>query len=294
MSWIPVHKFPSADNLEVLADNLRAMKIPHQFTDELDGQVLWVPNQQIQEQLKPVVQMYIQQPDFRVADNKPAQTSLGPLAIPGILQTPLTYILLALSIMGYCLSFAPPQLRQPLMFFPIPLDGFVWPAAWHYWLATGEYWRLLTPTFLHWSAAHIIFNGLTLVDFGGRLERLLPRGAYFGLFLVTALAANFGQFTFVPQTGFGGISGCLFGFFGCIFAIQWLVPQSPLHLPKVFVFFSLGMLVAGFLGLLDRVIGPMANGAHLAGLVSGFVYGVILTPLLRSYWRNKNNIQTDV
>jgi membrane associated rhomboid family serine protease len=38
----------------------------------------------------------------------------------------------------------------------------------------------------------------------------------------------------------------------------------------------------------------MANGAHLAGLIAGFVYGVILTPLLRSYWRNKNNIQIDV
>lgn len=294
MSWIPVQKFPSTDNLEVLAHNLRALKISHQFTDELDCQVLWAPNQHIQEQLKPIIQLYLQQPHFRVEDIKPNPTSLGPLAIPGLRQTPLTYILLALSILGYCLSFAPPQLRQPLMFFPIPLDGFVWPAAWHYWLATGEYWRLITPTFLHWSAAHIIFNGLALIDFGGRLERHLPRGVYLGLFLFAALASNFGQFTFVPQAGFGGISGALFGYFGCIFAIQWLVPQSPLHLPKVFVFFSLGMLAAGFFGLLDHVIGPMANGAHLVGLIAGFVYGVLLTPVLRNYWRDKTSVKPDV
>lgn len=286
MSWIPVHKFPIDYDLGVLEQNLRAAKIPHQFTDELEAQVLWVPDKTAAEKTNAKVAQFLQNPQLRNSQI-PVQVSAERWAIPSLRQTPLTYILLFLSIVGYGLSFKP-SLYHPLLFFPIPMNGFVWPAAWHYWLATGEYWRFISPTFLHWSAVHIIFNAIALVDFGGRLERVLPRGTYLGLFLFTALAANFGQFTFVPQqTGFGGISGALFGYFGCILALQWLVPQSPLHLPKVFVVFSLAMLAAGFFGLLDRIIGPMANGAHLVGLIAGFIYGLMLVPILRRYWRNK-------
>jgi GlpG protein len=101
------------------------------------------------------------------------------------------------------------------------------------------------------------------------------------LFLFTALVSNLGQFTFVPQTGFGGISGALFGYFGCILAIQWLQPKSNLRLPLPFILFSAAMLAAGILGFLDQVIGPMANWAHLAGLAAGFVYGGVLALFMR-------------
>jgi membrane associated rhomboid family serine protease len=59
------------------------------------------------------------------------------------------------------------------------------------------------------------------------------------------------------------------------------VPKSNLRLPKVFVIFSLVMIVAGILGLLDSIIGPMANGAQLTGLAAGFVYGIGVGLLLK-------------
>ncbi|HMW73453.1 MAG TPA: rhomboid family intramembrane serine protease [Cellvibrionaceae bacterium] len=272
MNWFKLYEFAAGQDLSVLAHNLQAAQLPHRFTDELDRQILWVPDKYTAQQAQLLIELYAREPSKRVIAAAPAPTSK--LAIPSVRTIPITYTLLALSIIGYLFGLAPPAWRQPLLFFPIPLDGSVWPAVWHYWVATGEWWRLITPAFLHWSAVHIIFNALALVDFGGRLERQLPRLVYMGLFLFTAIVSNFGQFTFVPQVGFGGISGALFGYFGCIFAISWLVPTSNLRLPKVFVVFTLVMILAGIFGLLDSIIGPMANGAHLTGLAAGFVYGI--------------------
>lgn len=279
LSWIKLHEFAAEQDLTVLAHNLQAVQLPHRFTDELDRQILWVPDQYVAQQALALIEIYRREPAKRVNAPQPVQATK--LAIPGLRTIPITYTLLLLSIVGYLFGLAPAAWRQPLLFFPIPLDGAVWPAVWHYWVATGEWWRLITPAFLHWSAVHIIFNALALVDFGGRLERQLPWYVYLGLFLFTALVSNFGQFTFVPQVGFGGISGALFGYFGCIFAISWLVPRSNLRLPKVFVVFSLAMIVAGVLGLLDSIIGPMANGAHLTGLAAGFIYGMGVGLLLK-------------
>ncbi|MEY4588976.1 MAG: hypothetical protein RL497_1052 [Pseudomonadota bacterium] len=281
MSWIKVQEFAAEHDLQVLAHNLQAAQLAHRFTDEQDGQILWVLDSKDEAQVREVLNVFLRQPDkiFPVAEIKPGMS----LAIPSFRSTPLTYILLALGVIGYCFSFAPFAVRAPLLFFPISLSGSVWPAAWHYWVATSEYWRLISPAFLHWSAAHIIFNGLALVDFGGRLERQLPRGVYLGLFLFTAIVSNVGQFTFVPQTNFGGLSGALFGFFGCILAIQWLVPKSPLNLPLPFILLSTAMLIAGILGFLDRIIGPMANWAHLTGLAAGFVYGCAVAPFLKRH-----------
>lgn len=40
-------------------------------------------------------------------------------------------------------------------------------------LAEGQVWRLITPVFLHFSFAHLAFNGMCLWLFGIRIERLL-------------------------------------------------------------------------------------------------------------------------
>ncbi len=49
--------------------------------------------------------------------------------------------------------------------------GSLWPDA----VDRGEYWRLISCTFLHGSILHLLFNGLFLFDFGRLSEPLLSR-----------------------------------------------------------------------------------------------------------------------
>ena len=56
-----------------------------------------------------------------------------------------------------------------------------------------QYWRLISPIFLHFGWLHIAFNGLWLWELGGRMERQLGSFNMFGLFLVPTNHSSLGR-----------------------------------------------------------------------------------------------------
>jgi GlpG protein len=141
----------------------------------------------------------------------------------------------------------------------------------------GEVWRLVTPIFLHFGIVHLMFNVMALSTLATIIElrRGSPRLAL--MILVIAIVSNLGQFLYAekvepgdPQL-FGGLSGVLCGLFGYIWMKGIYEPEQGMVLHPNSVSFGLLWVALCMTG----VFGPIANAAHVVGLIMGVAMGVL-------------------
>ncbi|GGF76098.1 rhomboid family intramembrane serine protease GlpG [Alteromonas lipolytica] len=136
----------------------------------------------------------------------------------------------------------------------------------------NEWWRLIGPAFIHFSALHFIFNVLWWGMLGSQIEHKFGSSFLLILFLVTALFSNLAQLA-VSGPNFGGLSGVVYGVVGFVWIIGWLRPQWGLSMPRAIVGFMLVWLVLGYADILWV---NMANAAHTMGLLSGCITAWLL------------------
>lgn len=137
-------------------------------------------------------------------------------------------------------------------------------------LAGGEPWRVLTPVLLHFGGLHLVFNLLWWWILGGLIERFQSSFQLAMLTVGLGLVSNAVQFHF-SGANFGGLSGVIYGLIGYLWLYGLINPRAGYQLRPAIVNFMLVWLVLGFTGW----VGPVANAAHLSGLVAGCVIGVV-------------------
>jgi GlpG protein len=135
----------------------------------------------------------------------------------------------------------------------------------------GQVWRLVTPIFLHSGFVHILFNMWWLLDLGSVLETRIRSFRFFLLVTFTGALSNVAQYLVTGSPLFGGMSGVLYALFGYIWVRARLDPALGLAMPRSTALVLSIWLVLGFTG----VLGPVANFAHLGGLVAGAVVGLL-------------------
>lgn len=82
-------------------------------------------------------------------------------------------------------------------------------------VADGEWYRLLTATFLHEEIWHIGFNMLSLWVLGGPLEAALGRARFLAVYLLSGLGGSVLTYLIASPTEASlGASGAIFGLFG--------------------------------------------------------------------------------
>jgi len=135
----------------------------------------------------------------------------------------------------------------------------------------GDFWRLLTPVFLHFGLAHIVFNMLWLWQLGGPLERRLGSPELLTLIVVVGVLSNLAQYFFKPDSLFGGMSGVVYALLGYFWMQGRFNPRFGMALRQPIVIMMLIWFVVCWLG----VVGNIANMAHTAGLILGVVWGYI-------------------
>lgn len=147
-------------------------------------------------------------------------------------------------------------------------------------IRSGQIWRLFTPMFIHFGILHIVFNMLWLRDLGSMVERRESSLKLLVLVLVTAGGSNLAQYLIsipsLPTLGggapnFGGMSGVVYGLLGYVWIRGKLDPFSGFYLHQSTATMMLIWLVLCFTGIL----GPIANMAHLFGLLIGLGMGYI-------------------
>lgn len=156
-----------------------------------------------------------------------------------------------------------------------------------------EWWRFVTPVFIHINLAHLLVNMYSLWIVGPYVEKLYGSAKFTVLWVLTGMAGVFasyltlkpalgtsslGRFLFKTQdVPSAGASGALFGMIGVLF-IFGIKYRS--ELPEGFKrVFGTGMLpvilINLFIGYLGR--GFIDNAAHLGGLISGAAIATVIS-----------------
>lgn len=194
--------------------------------------------------------------------------------VAALRPVPVTAGLLLLSIAGFFLVYMNLPLRwvSGLTYLPFTL-GRAGPS---FTPMNGEYWRLVTPVFLHFSWLHIVFNALWTWEFGHRIERILGSRWLLLLFLVIAVISNSSQFAAGGPSIFGGMSGVVYGLLGFSWVAARLQPRWQFAPPPGLMLLMIGWLLICLFGVIEVLgFGAVANAAHVGGLLSGGVLGAI-------------------
>jgi rhomboid protease GluP len=137
---------------------------------------------------------------------------------------------------------------------------------------TSQYWRLLTPMFLHASLLHIAFNAWALYIFGRFVEETFGPVRFLAIYFVTGFLASVTSYTFGPVAQLGvGASGAIVGLLGAFIAYNVRrrhVAMARANLQWALMIILLNVGIAFYAHSVDQ-------WAHGGGLVSGLVAGTI-------------------
>ena len=133
----------------------------------------------------------------------------------------------------------------------------------------GEVWRLITPIFLHGDFMHIIFNMMWLAQFGKFIESRFGGAKLLALVMAIGVGSNLVQYVSAEHPYFGGMSGVNYGLFGFLWMKGKFGRDQNWQMHPQTVQLMLMWMVLCFTDLL----GPIANGAHVGGLVIGALLG---------------------
>jgi GlpG protein len=155
-------------------------------------------------------------------------------------------------------------------------------------LQKGEYWRLVSPCFLHSDILHILFNMLWLIILGRQMEKRLGIPRYLLFVLLTGIFSNTAQYL-MGGPNFIGFSGVICGMLTFIWARQKYSAWEGYRIEKTtmvfIIFFILSMFSLQLISFYleanrQSPISPgIANTAHLSGAALGYILGRL--PLFR-------------
>lgn len=287
MYLVPVLRVPLMENLQGLLALLQDREIPCRVVEASGEQELWAPEERTAE----VQWLYQQQ------KNQPAQVSPSPnsaalnwrLLGRQLAQLPVTVgVLLLCLLLGLLTGLGENfQTLRWLTFTDFWIQGeYLYLAGLEQTLSSGEWWRLLSPTFIHIGGLHLCMNLLWFWVLGQRIEQRQGGLWLLGLTLLLGLLANWSQYIYADPGLFGGLSGVLYGLLGYCVVMQWLVPRFDYRLPRGVVVMMLVWLLiclSGAVELLSLGSVSVANAAHVGGLLGGLVLGGVAGLVLRCW-----------
>ncbi|HEX8753522.1 MAG TPA: rhomboid family intramembrane serine protease [Solirubrobacterales bacterium] len=184
----------------------------------------------------------------------------NPTGTPGQLSAfPATVVLIAINVIVYLIEVAHGHGGLGISIqTAYDLGGLFGPSV-----AEGDWWRLITNGFVHYSLFHIGFNVLLLFFLGRLLEPALGTPRFLVLYFASLLAGSFGVMLLDPNSVDAGASGAIFGLAGAAFVIARGRGIDALAA-------EIGSLIVLNLVVTFSIPG-VSIGAHLGGLVSGVI-----------------------
>src|SRR5947208_436851 len=141
-------------------------------------------------------------------------------------------------------------------------------------VAQGDWWRLVTPSFLHYGPIHLGFNMLFLYWVGTPVEQYLGRTRFLVIYFVSGLAGSAGALVFAPDAVTVGASSAIFGILGAALVLE---RQGSYVLGGS----AMGLIVINL--VLSFVLSNISIGGHVGGLVGGAACMLVLSRFGRGH-----------
>lgn len=277
MAVVEAFRLPLSEDLSGFIALLRRLRVPCRVSEEAGEQVLRVPAETV-EQVRELYQRY-PQGDGMVVAEQPARRGGGFFA--SLRRSPLTAAVLLLTFIVAAITLLGGNFEtiRWFSFTDFRIDGdYAYFATLEQTLSEGQWWRMITPIFVHFGLLHLAMNSMWYWELGRRIEQRQGASMLLGLTLLFGVISNLSQYAFGGPGIFGGLSGVLFGLLGHCWLFQKVSPNEAYRLPQGVVVLMLVWLVICLTGVVDVVsFGTLAiaNAAHVGGLVAGCITGVV-------------------
>lgn len=140
----------------------------------------------------------------------------------------------------------------------------------------GQYWRFVTPIFLHANILHVGLNMLNLIVLGVFVERIFGHLRFLLIYLVTGVISIVASFYFAPQEISVGASGAIFGLVGA-YSLFVFIHRRAFRRGGIPALSWLVLIIGINLGV-GLIIPNIDNYAHVGGFVSGCILGWFFAP----------------
>ena len=285
---------------QLFGDHLLALGMKARFDEQPDGWLVWIYNEDHLARARAELEAFVHQPDdprFGVAAKAAEEVRRNEARLQKeyrknfrevsdlwtgmrLRRRPLTLTLVIVAVVVFILEQTPAgfAVRNALGITPAHFDpqrGWVDDGLSR--ILSGEAWRLVTPIFLHFGPLHILFNSWAITLEGTMIEVARGTRRLAILVLVSAVLSNLGQYVYMDRFEpdglhlFGGLSGVGYALFGYLWMKGQYEPEQGMILHPNTITTMLLWLVLCMTGWL----GPIANAAHVVGLLVGIAFGVL-------------------
>lgn len=139
-----------------------------------------------------------------------------------------------------------------------------------------QYWRLITPVFLHGSLMHILFNMYSLFTLGPALEHYYGHWNFLRFYLICGFTGNVVSHVASPSTLSVGASTALFG----LIAAQAMFFYKNRRILRNYRRALQNILFVILVNLAMGMRGGIDNWGHLGGLIGGALLSYLCGPEL--------------
>lgn len=202
----------------------------------------------------------------------PAQPPVQRVGLP-LHQPILTFTLLAINIIVFVVDYYVLGGQYSQLGGPLTRLGDKSNEA----IMAGQYWRFITPMFLHVNVLHIGLNSISLYVVGRDVERVYGSLRFAGIYFLSGISGVVLSFMFLHDNSIGA-SGAIFGLVGALLPFLFrnrAILRAPWDgIRNILVVIGLNLGIGIVSGVVD-------NWGHIGGLVGGLALGWFSTPLFR-------------
>ena len=143
-------------------------------------------------------------------------------------------------------------------------------------IQAGQYWRLITPIFLHGSITHLLFNMYALYIIGKELERYYGHLEYSILYFLSGIGGTLFSYFLTPNPALGA-SGAIFGLIAADAIMMYknkeiLGPGAKSMLRRSVMIIVVNLII----GLSPGI----DNWGHIGGMITGLVFAWFAGPMV--------------